>query len=404
MKIRAAAFLLVFFLLAAPFASADHNININTADKDALMTLIGIGEVKAQAIIDYRNTNGPFQSIENSMNVSGIGTATYNNIKEHITVQGGSSHISPSPSPVPTPSTPSPSPPPTSSVTSASYVPPPEHAIFADAGDDKTVIVGADVEFTGRAYNKKKETVTGLIRYSWNFGDGGLSEGQAVFHHFVYPGRYAVTLQIAQETETATDRVTVEAQEARLRLVVLSDGALAIENLSGRDLDLSRWILSAGGKTFALPQGTTILKDATATFPVETTGLKAGADPALLYPNGLAAFHAESGASDTTGSSSPSTVFTSTPAPTSMSETGKSRKVVNAKPAFQDPSDDIANEDVRDAPPGDIATSSQMAAASAAVPGAWKWWMSAFALALAGGASVYFARRYSKKEWNIVEE
>ncbi len=60
-------------------------ININTANQQELMSLSGIGEVYAQRIIDYRNTNGAFQSIEDIMKVSGIGNVTFENIKSQIT-------------------------------------------------------------------------------------------------------------------------------------------------------------------------------------------------------------------------------------------------------------------------------------------------------------------------------
>ena len=65
---------------------ANGKININTADKDTLMTLTGIGDVKSQAIIDYRNENGAFKSIEEITNVSGIGEKTLEKIKDKITV------------------------------------------------------------------------------------------------------------------------------------------------------------------------------------------------------------------------------------------------------------------------------------------------------------------------------
>ncbi|MDO4341668.1 MAG: helix-hairpin-helix domain-containing protein [bacterium] len=61
-------------------------VNINTASAEELVTIKGLGESKANAIISYRNTNGNFKSIEDVKNVSGIGDALFNKIKELITV------------------------------------------------------------------------------------------------------------------------------------------------------------------------------------------------------------------------------------------------------------------------------------------------------------------------------
>ena len=59
-------------------------ININTATKDELMTLPGIGDSKADAIIKYRDEYGPFQNIEDITNITGIKEGVYNNIKDYI--------------------------------------------------------------------------------------------------------------------------------------------------------------------------------------------------------------------------------------------------------------------------------------------------------------------------------
>lgn len=61
-------------------------VNINTAGIKELSTLTGIGEAKAQKIIDYREANGGFKSIDEIMKVKGIGKATYEKFKANITI------------------------------------------------------------------------------------------------------------------------------------------------------------------------------------------------------------------------------------------------------------------------------------------------------------------------------
>ena len=61
-------------------------ININTASIEELQKLNGIGQSKAQSIVDYRNKNGEFKDIQEIKNVQGIGEAAFEKIKDNITV------------------------------------------------------------------------------------------------------------------------------------------------------------------------------------------------------------------------------------------------------------------------------------------------------------------------------
>ena len=64
-----------------------NKVNINLADKSALMTLTGIGATRADAILQYRASHGKFKKIEDLMLVEGIKEKTYDKIKDCITVQ-----------------------------------------------------------------------------------------------------------------------------------------------------------------------------------------------------------------------------------------------------------------------------------------------------------------------------
>jgi len=61
-------------------------INVNTATATELEELPGVGEVIAQAIVDYRTENGPFTSVDQLLDVSGIGDATLENLRDLVTV------------------------------------------------------------------------------------------------------------------------------------------------------------------------------------------------------------------------------------------------------------------------------------------------------------------------------
>ncbi|MGE5654649.1 MAG: helix-hairpin-helix domain-containing protein [Bacillota bacterium] len=61
-------------------------ININTAEAKTLEQLPGVGEVRAKAIIEYRQKNGPFRSIEDLKKITGIGDKTFEQLRDQVTV------------------------------------------------------------------------------------------------------------------------------------------------------------------------------------------------------------------------------------------------------------------------------------------------------------------------------
>jgi len=79
--------LLISMLMAPVFLTAAEKINLNTATLEQLMTLKRIGPKYAQRIIDYRETYGRFEQIEDIMKVRGVGQKTFDANKDIITVE-----------------------------------------------------------------------------------------------------------------------------------------------------------------------------------------------------------------------------------------------------------------------------------------------------------------------------
>ena len=78
--------LVLWFLFSFGTAWADV-VNVNTASMEELSTsLVGVGEKRAAAIIEYREKNGPFQSIEGLLEVNGIGEVILEKNRDRITL------------------------------------------------------------------------------------------------------------------------------------------------------------------------------------------------------------------------------------------------------------------------------------------------------------------------------
>ena len=70
-----------------PSSRGDDIIDLNSADVELLKTLPGIGDVRARAIVSYREANGKFASVDSLLDVDGIGVGTVNNIRDLVSVE-----------------------------------------------------------------------------------------------------------------------------------------------------------------------------------------------------------------------------------------------------------------------------------------------------------------------------
>ena len=86
MRIKLLLKIMPALLLKSSSSNTNTKISLNHATKEELLTLTGIGESKANLIIEYRNQNGGFKTIEEIKNVKGIGDKMFEKIKDNITI------------------------------------------------------------------------------------------------------------------------------------------------------------------------------------------------------------------------------------------------------------------------------------------------------------------------------
>lgn len=165
--------------------------------------------------------------------------------------------------------------------------------IIAGAGGDRTVVVGAPARFDGQAYGLKRIPMTSA-RYDWTMGDGGTAYGQHMLYTYLYPGTYAVVLNVSSGRYAASDKITVTAIPATVTIADTKAGPggyVALSNKGDSTVDLSGWSLHADSAFFVFPPDTEILPHSKALFPAAHTGLVLSGSPpvSLLYPNGTTA-------------------------------------------------------------------------------------------------------------------
>ncbi|MSR87720.1 MAG: PKD domain-containing protein [Candidatus Zambryskibacteria bacterium] len=241
-------------------------VNINTADSTGLQTLNGVGPVKAAAIIGYRNLNGPFETIEEIKNVSGIGEVTYANIKDYITIGD------PPSASVQNTSTSAPN----NSASSVHYGSVPisntdkGKDVYISAGRDRLGTAGSPMEFAAKTdLDYTKSSI-----FKWNFGDGSQSGGSILNHTYEYAGEYVVVLNVSLPSGQAISRINVKIINPEVTVSLATADRIELKNSSKNEVNLYGRVLWSGAKTFVFPQDTIVGAGQSISFSSKVTGLR----------------------------------------------------------------------------------------------------------------------------------
>lgn len=279
-------------------------VNINTAGKSSLMSLHGIGDTYAERIIQYRQDNDGFSTIEEIQDVKGIGPATFEDIKPRITV-GGTDRGDDTDEDSDTESDDESDDGDTQDDTSTnedsnddaddeeddggseatSAVEPPLSVSFS--AQPQTILANSPVAFTANAVTG--DTESNAARYHWNFGDGATDTGEEVTHTYARAGTYTVVVKTRTHEQEIVAQETIEVHKPALTIVAASsspDGTVTIANNLSRHVSLTDWSIESGTQRFTFPERTYMPADSTITISSETADMAIRANNVALHsPN-----------------------------------------------------------------------------------------------------------------------
>ncbi len=269
---------------------------------------------------------------------------------------------------------------------------PVEPQLYASAGKDRTVLVGADVVFSGKAFSKDGTPLEGNgIRYVWNFGDGVTADQQTVAHHFSYPGVYVVVLDVTSGKNDAATRVTVTAVDPQLQVERRPDGSVVITNGANHEIDLSLWHLRREGIFFTIPDHTVVLAKRQLILRPDALKLPPG-DVVLLYPNGMVV--------PVGGGVQQEQNITPASGPASLLQQVSTEQLTMAETPREE-----EMVDTRESNRVSTSTSEANLAAAATVTGGTLWFVGITAILLIGGGGValLFRKKNPLDGWEIRE-
>ena len=162
----------------------------------------------------------------------------------------------------------------------------PVPTLYIETGGDRIVSTKAHTRYHPIVYDSTGEHVKHPY-VTWSFGDGERRIGPDTEHAYREPGEYLVVVRAQEHYSNGTASFIVTADPADIRIALLSEKGVSLENRDTRILDLSRYLLTAGKEKFRIPEDTRILPGRTVIFPPEVTGLSTTtASMELRYPSG----------------------------------------------------------------------------------------------------------------------
>ena len=269
-------------LVFVPTFAYAATVNINTADVTLLETLSGIGPSKAAAIITYRTQHGPFAQIDDIQNVSGIGPATFAGIKDFIAVGDTVSNTSNTVDASTTAGTAAAV---SSSGGSSSYTPPPSSLLVAISGNTDALLE-VPLRLSAQV-TTKSGAADPSANVTWSFGDGSSASGNSVEKIYHYAGAYIIKVRATDAATTAQNQIVVTVKPSAVRISAATGDGITITNDSNAQLDLSGWRIYTSTGTFRIPDGMTVLPNATVLLPYTVMNLPVAFDATLSYPTGI---------------------------------------------------------------------------------------------------------------------
>lgn len=281
-----AIFLIISFCLPVFAQSTDcptvEPININTANATDLDSLHGVGPAKASDIISYRNTNGYFLKTVDIQKVSGIGPATFENIKLCITVGSETAtetknetnkqetNEEANQSDINTATI--------SKQSSDKY----ESVIRGPLSDDFSLSIKAPTtvyvnqRFVLDAIPKNvSDRYTKKLDYIWSFGDGQAGYKQYMSHTYKYPGTYVVVLKAKYRRSEQIARHTITVLPVNFSITRNTAGDIQVNNDAKYEINLTGYQV-IGVESVKMPENTILLPGSTITVPQSKLALSGG--------------------------------------------------------------------------------------------------------------------------------